>query len=144
MISNILVAVDASDCAQNALKFACDLAKTVHAHLTLVSVVDVSKLVAVAGYETPYPVDAIAMMRDDATQILTDAATFCRNQGLTTTEFQSEGEAVDEILALAEKQGVDLIVIGTHGRSGLARLFVGSVAEGVLRHSHVPVTVVRG
>jgi nucleotide-binding universal stress UspA family protein len=144
MISNILVAVDNSDCAQHALKFACELAKTAHAHLTLVSVVDVSKLVAIAGYETPYPVDAISIMRDDAKAVLDASAATCRNDGLTASEFQCEGDAVDEILSTAEAQSVDMIVLGTHGRSGLARLFLGSVAEGVLRRSKVPVTVVRG
>lgn len=144
MISNILVAIDESDCAQTALRYACELAKAVKAHLTLVSVVDVSKLVAVAGYETPYPVDAIQAMRDDADKLLTDAATACRADGLTTAQFSTEGIAVDEILTFADAQKVDLIVLGTHGRSGLARLFLGSVAEGVLRRAKVPVLVVRG
>ena len=143
MISNILVAVDNSDCSQHALAFARELAKTMHAHLTLVTVVDVSKLVAIAGYETPYPVDAISVMRDDANQVLSDASNACHVDSLTTTDFQCEGDAVDEILGIAEQQKADMIVLGTHGRSGLARLFLGSVAEGVLRRAHVPVTVVR-
>jgi nucleotide-binding universal stress UspA family protein len=143
MFKSILVAVDASEAAQSALGYACDLAKAGNAKLALVNVVDVSKLLAVAGYETPYPVDTIDVMRDESKQILGDAEKICSGAGLTVTSTTSEGDAVDEILKSADDAGADLIVLGTHGRQGLSRLFIGSVAEGVLRRSHVPVLVVR-
>jgi nucleotide-binding universal stress UspA family protein len=54
----------------------------------------------------------------------------------------SEGEPVDAILGRASGDDVDMIVMGTHGRTGLSRLFVGSVAEGVLRRASRPVVVV--
>ena len=50
---------------------------------------------------------------------------------------------MDKILALANEQRIDTIVVGTHGRRGLQRLFFGSVAERIVRRSHVPVVVVR-
>jgi nucleotide-binding universal stress UspA family protein len=53
------------------------------------------------------------------------------------------GSPSERILALAEELGADLIVIGTHGRKGIQRLMVGSVAENVLRHAHCAVLVVR-
>jgi nucleotide-binding universal stress UspA family protein len=53
------------------------------------------------------------------------------------------GSPTERILALAEDVSADLIVLGTHGRTGLKRLVVGSVAENVLRHAHCPVLVVR-
>jgi nucleotide-binding universal stress UspA family protein len=53
------------------------------------------------------------------------------------------GDPVYEIIGYAQKQRADAIVMGTHGRSGLKRLFMGSVAEGVLRCSPVPVLTVR-
>jgi nucleotide-binding universal stress UspA family protein len=143
MITSILVAVDSSDAAEAALRQALEIAKAFSAKLVLVSVVDVTKLLAVAGYEAPYPADAIAIMRDDAKALLARAKTTCDANGLTSTEVASEGEAVDEILAAASAEHVDLIAIGTHGRSGISRLFLGSVAEGVLRRATVPVLVVR-
>jgi nucleotide-binding universal stress UspA family protein len=54
-----------------------------------------------------------------------------------------EGDASDEILRAAKENNVGLICIGTHGRKGLSRLFLGSVAEGVLRSSTVPVLAIR-
>ena len=143
MIRSILVAVDASEAAQAALNHAREIAKAFSAKLVLVNVVDVTKLLAVAGYETPYPVDAIAVMRDDAKTILADATRSCSSDALTSVEVTSEGDAVDEILSIAQRENVDLIALGTHGRTGISRIFLGSVAEGVLRRSKVPVLVVR-
>jgi nucleotide-binding universal stress UspA family protein len=143
MIHSILVAVDASEASQAALRHAREIAKAFSAKVILVSVVDVTKLLAVAGYETPYPVDAIQVMRDDAKSILTGATVACAADGLKTAELTGEGDAVDEILSIAKRENADLIAIGTHGRSGISRLFLGSVAEGVLRRSEVPVLVVR-
>ncbi|MDE2483294.1 MAG: universal stress protein [bacterium] len=143
MFDSILVAVDASEAAQAALRHACDLAKAGNAKVTLVNVVDVSKLLAVAGYETPYPVDAIEIMRKDGRQILDDATAICRDYGIVPATQSGEGDAVEEILDSAQRTHADLIVLGTHGRKGLSRLFIGSVAEGVLRRADVPVLVVR-
>jgi nucleotide-binding universal stress UspA family protein len=143
MFTSILVAIDASEAAQEALKYACDLAKAGNGKLALVNVVDVSKLLAVAGYETPYPVDAIEVTREDSQRTLDDAQKACTEAGVDVTCTTSEGDAVDEILKTAKDKSADLIVLGTHGRKGLARLFIGSVAEGVLRRADVPVLVVR-
>lgn len=143
MIRSIVVAVDASEAAQAALRHAKEIAKAFSAKIILVNIVDVTKLLAVAGYETPYPVDAIQVMRDDAKVILGGAATECASDGIATAELTGEGDAVDEILAIAKREKADLIALGTHGRSGLSRIFLGSVAEGVLRRAEVPVLVVR-
>ena len=144
MFSSIVVAVDSSEAAQQALKLACDISKRTSAKLTLVNVVDVSKLLAVAGYETPYPVDAIDIMRSDSKQILEDARAVCGASGVAPETATLEGDAIDEILRAATEAHADLIVLGTHGRKGLSRLFIGSVAEGVLRRASAPVLVVRG
>jgi nucleotide-binding universal stress UspA family protein len=143
MFTSILVAVDASEAAQEALKYACGMAKASSGKLTLVNVVDVSKLLAVAGYETPYPVDAIEVTREDSRRTLEEARKACADAGLDVVSTSCEGDAVDQILKTAKERNADLIVLGTHGRKGLARLFIGSVAEGVLRRADVPVLVVR-
>jgi nucleotide-binding universal stress UspA family protein len=143
MITTILVAVDASEASQAALRHAREIAKPFGARLVLTNVVDVTKLLAVAGYETPYPVDAVQVLRDDAKTILAGATAECSADGIKSTEVTSEGDAVDEILAIAKREKADLIALGTHGRSGIPRLFLGSVAEGVLRRAEVPVLIVR-
>jgi len=55
-----------------------------------------------------------------------------------------EGNPANEILNFAEKNELDLIVMGTHGKTGIQRFFVGSVSENVVRHSKIPVIVVKG
>ncbi len=65
------------------------------------------------------------------------------DKGLSVTTATVEGEAAGSIADYAEKQGVDLIVMATHGRTGMGRFVMGSVAERVVRHSDVPVLLVR-
>jgi nucleotide-binding universal stress UspA family protein len=62
-----------------------------------------------------------------------------KTQGIASQAVTVEGRAADEILSYTEENNVDLIVMSTHGRSGLPRFFFGSVAEKVSRHSRVPV-----
>jgi nucleotide-binding universal stress UspA family protein len=143
MFNTILVAVDESDAASAAIDLARRLAKEDAANLLLVNVVDVSKLMLVCGYETPYPVDTIQVMRDSGAEMLKDAKAQCEANGLAAETIAAEGDACDEILRIAGDNGVGLICMGTHGRKGLAHLFIGSVAEGILRRANVPVIVTR-
>jgi nucleotide-binding universal stress UspA family protein len=63
--------------------------------------------------------------------------------GISVEYYLREGEPAEEIVKLANETGCDLIVVGSHGRSGVERLLVGSVAEKVLRAAHRPVLIVR-
>lgn len=143
MFNKILVAVDLSDASKCACELAIRLARDSHDKLLLVSVLDVSKLIAVAGYESPYPVDAIAMLRESSEQLLADTKAECEKEGISSETLLAEGDACDEILRIASEEHVGLICMGTHGRKGLSRLFLGSVAEGVIRRSTVPVLATR-
>jgi len=143
MFQTILVAIDESEAAREAYDLAVRVALEDHSSLLLVNVVDVSKLIAVAGYETPYPVDAVELLRESGKELLDEMKRSCAAKSINVSTATGEGDAVDEILRLAEENGAGLVCIGTHGRKGLARLFVGSVAEGVLRRATVPVLVVR-
>ncbi len=143
MFDTILVAVDPSDAARAATDLALRLAAEDKASLILLSVIDVSKLVAVSGYESPYPGDAGAMLRETSEDLLAQTKAQCEKEGIKAESVLGEGDACDEILRVADERGVGLICIGTDGRNGLSRLFFGSVAEGVLRRSHVPVLATR-
>jgi nucleotide-binding universal stress UspA family protein len=144
MFSPIVVPVDASDASNEAAKLAIALAKSNSASIVFINVIDVSKLMALSGYESPYPGEAIDQMRDSSTKILDEAIALAAAAGVTATSETAEGDAADEIVAAAEQHRAGLIVIGTHGRQGLARLFIGSVAEAVLRRAHCPVLATRG
>ncbi len=143
MFTTILVAVDESDASGTALDLARRLAKEDTANLLLVNVVDVSKYLLVCGYETPYPVDTIQVMRDAGADMLGAAKAQCEADGVSAETVAAEGDTCDEILRIAGDNRVGLICMGTHGRKGLAHLFVGSVAEGILRRANVPVIVTR-
>ncbi|HEX8806338.1 MAG TPA: universal stress protein [Candidatus Aquilonibacter sp.] len=143
MFNTILVAVDQSEAAREAFELACTVALEDHAALLLVSVLDVANLIAAAGYDAPYPAETIEIMRDARHQLLHKTKVEAVAKGISVTTALGEGDAVDEILRIAQENKVGLICSGTHGRKGLARLFIGSVAEGILRRAEVPVLVVR-
>lgn len=140
---NILVPVDFSTHSTEAVRIAADLAQRFKGKLTLLHVFQPPTYVMPEGYllYTPEQRDAIAKafqeQLDGVRQQALDA-------GATAIETkQLEGIPSKEIAAFAEAQRCDLIVMGTHGRSGFQHLVLGSVAERVLRHATCPVLTVR-
>jgi nucleotide-binding universal stress UspA family protein len=132
----VLVAVDGSEFAAHALEVASSLATAVGAQLGLVHVIDVKLVSSEAGI----PADQQwAMFRADGQALLDTAAAAIAAH---PWKFLREGTPWKEIVQSAREWPADLIVIGTHGRSGVTRLVFGSTAEGVARHASVPVVVV--
>jgi len=81
-------------------------------------------------------------VKDAAEQYMSKITAEVKKGGLNVTSAVASGWAADEILSFANKNGVDLIIMSTHGRSGISRWFLGSVADKVVRHSTVPVLTV--
>jgi nucleotide-binding universal stress UspA family protein len=125
-IQHILVAVDFGEPSSHALDVALDLAKTFDAKVTLVHVI-------------PWPVADIA---SEAQRMLDAVLVGVKLRYPRTYAIVREGLAAHQILAVVMECGADLIVVGTHGRRGLPRFLVGSVAENVVRCSPVPVLTV--
>lgn len=140
---NILLAYDGSACAEAALATALSLAKAESATLTICSVLDP---IAVAGANAPAPPTQAALDegRVHTQRTLDSATSLARADGIEATGVLMEGEPAYELVQCARQRGADAIVLGTHGRSGVKRLLLGSVAEEVLRTAHLPVVVVRG
>jgi nucleotide-binding universal stress UspA family protein len=137
--SRILVPVDFSDCSREALQHAEALARQLEVGI------DVLHVWQPAPRLWPYVVEPI---REEVLEDLRrDLMTFLRDvpDELAARVFLhlATGVIVDEILSAAGREAVDLIIMGTHGRRGLAHLFQGSVAEKVLRRAPCPVLVVR-
>lgn len=146
MFQRILVAYDGSEVAKHALQEAVKLAKDQHAELRIVSVVDLTPL-----YRRPYPGQDLARIEHTVMQSsreeLDEAAAIAEREGITPEKAieQAAGRRVnDVIVADATSWPADLIVMGTHGRGGIERIVLGSVAEGVAREAPVPVLLVRG
>ncbi len=134
---HILVPLDFSDGAEGALDSAIALAQQTQARLTLLHVVHIPPAVEVDL--TPYLVD----MEADAKRGMTTYLKRVREAGLVGDVQVQRGVPYREILDMAHTQHVDLIVMGTHGRTGLEHFFLGSVAEKVVRLAPCPVMVTR-
>jgi nucleotide-binding universal stress UspA family protein len=92
-----------------------------------------------AGREAMYE-----LLRKDGQRATSKVKECGEASGVEVREVILEGHPSDEILNFAENNNIDLIVMGTLGKTGLDRFLMGSVAENVVRHAKVPVLVVRG
>jgi nucleotide-binding universal stress UspA family protein len=141
-IRHILCPVDFSDCSELALTYACSLARRLGAR---VSVLHVYHLMAHVFPDDvlALPAEVDAGLRREAEKHLSAMIERCAGEGLDPEPVLVEGVPQAEIAREADARGVDLVVVGSHGRSGLEHLLIGSVAERVVRTSPVPVLTVR-
>jgi nucleotide-binding universal stress UspA family protein len=145
LFERVLVPVDGSVASEAAVALAVRIAKESAAALTFCTVVDCEKIIG-QFLAVPYG-DAgpsLAYARQEGERVLSAALAAAAAAGLSAQTRMVEGSPLDEIVRFSRDERIDLIVMGSHGRRGLARMFMGSVAEGVLRASSVPVLVVRG
>lgn len=143
LFAKILVAVDDSDPADAAVALAARLVHAPGASAVVCSAFDADDVfgkAATYGYD---PTPFLETMRAHAQDVVDRALVHGGFPARTATASVVEDEPSHGIVAEAARVGADLIVIGSHGRRGLRRLFLGSVAEHVVRHSPVPVLVVR-
>jgi nucleotide-binding universal stress UspA family protein len=146
MFKRILVPVDGSATSNQGLQKAIELAKDQKATLLLLHVVDESSLIQSAVTDGALFDDMVKSMTDNGKKILLKATELARQKRVkaqTTIVENWLGPVADAILKQAKKFRADLIVIGTHGRRGGARLIMGSDAENVVRQSLVPVLLIR-
>jgi nucleotide-binding universal stress UspA family protein len=144
-IRSILLPTDFSDCAAHAREYAASFARSAGASLVCLHVVEpVSPAVGYTGLGEPLPVADLAdELQDTAARELPKIAGCPEFAGLSVEEVIAHGEVAAEIVRVARERGVDLIVIATHGRTGLGRMLFGSTAEAVVRHAPCPVLVVK-
>ena len=129
---HILVGTDLSEGADAALEYATTLASALGARLTVVLALE-------SAYPYPVPWDPPIKLRLELEQ----RCAALRSRGADVRAVLREGPPWRELLSTAEETGAELIVVGTHGRQGLPRFILGSVAERVVRLSPVPVMTVR-
>lgn len=147
MFKRILVAVDGSKTADQALQEAIDLAKEQQAQIRIVHVVDIVNINM--GSEFPNPSEVTGAMIRGGQEILRNAESVVRATGVAVEtrliEIENLGVRIPEMIAdEADAWPADLIVLCTHGRRGLSHLLLGSVAEGVVRVATKPVLLIRG
>lgn len=144
-IRSILLPTDFSECANYALPYATSLARSAGASIICVHVIEpVVPTVGYTGIAEPLPIaDLSEQLEDSATRELPKIARHEECAGLNVEEVIAHGDAASEIVRVAKERGVDLIVISSHGRTGLGRILFGSTAEAVVRHAPCPVLVVK-
>jgi nucleotide-binding universal stress UspA family protein len=138
----IIVATDFSEQAEKATREALELARVCHARVHLVHAWSVS-FVTAPELPTPVPASFIDDLARGAQTALDEALRKHQTPGVALSGVALYGDARDVVVDVARQQNAELIVIGTHGRRGLRRAVLGSVAEGVLRYAPCPVLVVR-
>ena len=146
MFKHILLATDGSAASEHAANMAIGLARTHQAKLTVVFVVDPYPYMGI-GEANPMGFDAyMSAAQAQAAAAHSHVSDLC-NQGGAVVEMQARMlenvGAASGIVQTAKTEGADLIMVGSHGRSGIARLMLGSVASRVVAESTVPVLVAR-
>lgn len=139
-IKKILVPVDFSPFSEAAVDYAVVLAKQFQAEMFLIHVIE-SQVYSVT--DTSMVVSHEAALKMTAGALMDNLRQATLEKGLSVNASVVSGVPYREIVRKAEEEGVDLIVVGTHGRTGVERLLLGSVAEKIVRLATVPVLTVR-
>ncbi len=147
MYEKILVPTDGSGTAEAAVDHALDLAEKYEAGLHALYIIDTDSMSLSLGAEQLDRIEQgqygeMEEVRERAERATGHVADRARERGLETVEHVSAGKPHSLIADYIEDNGIDLVVMGSHGRSGIRRALLGSVTERTLRSTHVPVLVV--
>lgn len=135
----ILIAVDSSEYSMKAAKKGLELAHQLEAKAALLFVIEKSKALGNVDAGITHE-QALIVLKKEAEQTLDELAEMYNGNDLL--KFMPEGNSEEDILETAKNWKADLLVLGTHGRTGLKHLLMGSTAERVMRHSDIPVMMV--
>jgi nucleotide-binding universal stress UspA family protein len=145
MFTRLIVPLDGSDLAERALPQAQELARLTGAPLHLVRVIDLGRLERYGSYGLALEYGAVEKIveeeEESARAYMQSVVERLKAEDVAVTSEIRRGLAGRELIAVAEPS--DLIVMASHGRGGIARWFLGSVAEEVTRRSRAPVLLVR-
>ncbi len=143
-LKRILVPTDFSAFSQHAIRYGCEFARRFSAELHLANVVeDIYPLIPESGISLPPVSQYLADLQKSAEQAFQNFPNREWVEGLDVKRIVLTGTPFLEIIRYAREHDIDMIVIGTHGRTGLVHVLMGSVAEKVVRKSHCPVLTVR-
>ena len=146
MYQHIMVTLDGSELAECVLPHAEAIAAGCNV-TTVTLVMVVPPLHMYGGAETRISPEERKHLEQDSVKVATDyleeKAQLLREKGILAEVKTLFGNVIDQLVEYTKENGVDLIIVATHGRSGVSRLFLGSVADRLLRHAPVPVLMVR-
>jgi nucleotide-binding universal stress UspA family protein len=142
MIKKILLPTDGSDRSMDAVRYAIDLAKQTNASILVLSVVD-ERFKSIETAPDPVAFMESAFMESAKTYVEA-AENEIKKEGISVSKSVRIGNPADEIVKEAEESGIDLIVIGSHGRTRIQSALLGSVTMSVIhKETNIPVLIIR-
>ncbi|AYL97437.1 universal stress protein [Mucilaginibacter celer] len=151
-IRKILICIDESEYSQHAAEYGFDIAQTYGTEVGLVHIIEPMTPVAdTTDTLTGLPFDAtlestisleVGNIQTERSAVILERARLAFGGGLEVSKFTEYGATADGIIECAINFNADLIVMGTHRRTGIDRWFLGNVAEDVIKNSEIPVLVV--
>jgi nucleotide-binding universal stress UspA family protein len=142
MFDRVLLPTDGSEAVGPAVDAAIDLAEIHGATLHVLFIVDQPTAVSGTGEGVPGLDNLLNAIEKEGQEVTGDIANRASNRGIEAVTAVRQGNPHDDILSYAEDNDVDVIVMGTHGRTGVKRALLGSVTEDVVRHAEIPVLTV--
>ena len=138
MFKKILCPVDFSDTSMNAANNAINFSMEIKAEITFIHIIDIQALQNI-GDLSGGGINDINLLIEEEKPVLSKLKDECDKKGIKVKTILTHGEPVSVILETIKEGGHDLIIMGTHGKTGLTRLVLGSIAENVVRKSDIPV-----
>lgn len=141
-----MIATDGSETSMKTAKLAVGMAKRAGGAVAAIYVVDISRLAQLPGYTTLPGISErlMELMFKEGEDAISEIGEMASNAGVPFEKIVAEGNPSEEILRRSSESGIDLLVMGSIGRTGIEKIMLGSVAEKVVRHSRVPVLIVPG
>ncbi len=139
--TKILVSIDGSEPSTNAADYAISIANIYHSELIVLHVIPSD--VSLFGPSPPPHLDELKKEAQQYLDKIVQTARMNNNSIQVESKIIASPSVVGGIVNFAENEGIDLIIVGTKGRSGIKKLLLGSVASGVVTYAHCPVMVVK-
>jgi nucleotide-binding universal stress UspA family protein len=143
MYKRILVPLDGSKRAEAILPHVENLAQRYGAQVVLLQVVEVPRLIVTESMDLATYQDVLAQRAEDGRAYLATIQQELTRKGVQVSTIIAQAPVVNAIIDTAEEEAVDLIALASHGRTGLSRVFYGSVAAGVLHRIDRPLLLIR-
>ena len=145
MFKKIMVATDGSQTSIRTAELAVDLARLSGGSIIAIYVVDIYRLAHLPGYAAFPSLSSrlMELMQREGELAISEVENMACDAGVPFSSIIAEGDPSQEIVKRSHKSGADLLVLGRIGRSDLEKILLGCVAEKVVRHSKIPVLIVR-
>lgn len=145
MIKRIMIATDGSDASRKAAMIAVDIARRAKGSITAVYVMEIHRFSHLPGFATlpGLKEKILQLMQDEGQQAMRFVEEQARIGQVPCEKIMIQGSPSEELIKISLQQGIDLLVMGSMGRTGVEKILLGSVAEKVVLQSSIPVLLIK-